>query len=282
MMQKTIVTESGHRVGVSEVGTGVPMVFLHGLSVSAQAYRELMEMLAWRGFRVIALDAADHGSSSTLPWGHTLKDMTDMALEALDQLDIHRAIFAGHSMGGGMVVEIAAHHPERVAAAILMDAAAGAEHHKGIALTPGPTIPYRALRFFVGGAIDIIGDGIEAYRTRMPKDRAALVKNLKGSLSSLRFVRAAYALMKADTVPLLKSMKHQGVPTAVLHGVHDQIVPYASGVSAAKLADAALYAVDGFHSWMLADPEQAADLIMLALMDLFPQRWVVGADDAAG
>ncbi|AHJ86427.1 esterase/lipase protein [Mycobacterium phage 40AC] len=279
LKRKTILTESGFRVGVTEVGAGVvPLVFLHGLSVSAQAYEELLVALAERGFRVIGLDAANHGDSDALPWGHTIEDMTEVTLSALDELDIPRAIFAGHSMGGGMVVEIAARHPHRVAAAILLDAAAGAEHHKGVAITPGPSIPYRALKFLVGGLTDVLGDGIEALRNRTPRERVELLTNLRESVGGLRFVRSAYALMKADTVPLLKAMFNHGVPTAVLHGLHDQIVPYEAGLSAAQLTDATFYAVDGYHSWMLADPDLAGDLILLALFDLVPQRYVMGAE----
>ncbi|QGJ90962.1 hydrolase [Mycobacterium phage BiancaTri92] len=277
MKRKTILTKDGFRVGVTEVGQGVPLVFLHGLSVSAQAYEELFVLLADKGFRVVGLDAANHGDSGSLPWGHTIEDMTRVTLSACDALDIHRAVFAGHSMGGGMVVEIAAHHPHRVAAAILLDAAAGAEHHKGVAITPGPTVPYRAVKFFVGGLNDILGDGIEALRSRTPRERLDLLSNLRESVSGLRFVRAAYALMKADTVPLLKAMQRHGVATAVLHGLHDQIVPYAAGLSAAKLTEATFYGVDGYHSWMLADPELAADLMTLALLDLYPQRYIQGA-----
>ncbi|ASR86515.1 non-heme haloperoxidase [Mycobacterium phage Changeling] len=277
LKRKTIITQDGFRVGVTEVGDGVPLVFLHGLSVRAQAYDELFVLLAKRGFRVIGLDAANHGDSGTLPWGHTIEDMTRVTLSALDRLDIHRAIFAGHSMGGGMVVEIAAHHPHRVAAAILLDAAAGAEHHKGVAITPGPSIPFRAVKFFLGGLNDVIGDGIDAMKVRTPRERLRFLALLKESRSSLRFVRSAYALMKADTVPLLQAMQRHGVPTAVLHGLHDSIVPYDSGLSAAQLAEAVFYGVDGYHSWMLADPELGADLMTLALLDLYPQRYIQGA-----
>ncbi|WP_419539592.1 alpha/beta fold hydrolase [Paraburkholderia bengalensis] len=100
MKHETIVLADGFRVGVSTVGTGAPLVFLHGLSVSAKAYEEMLTRLAEHGFRVIALDAANHGRSGSLPTGHTVEDMTRVTLKTLDELDIHRAIFAGHSMGG--------------------------------------------------------------------------------------------------------------------------------------------------------------------------------------
>ena len=71
----TIVLDDGFRVGVTTVGTGVPLVFLHGLSLSAEPYEGLLIELGRRGFRVVALDAADHGRSDSLPWGHSVSDM---------------------------------------------------------------------------------------------------------------------------------------------------------------------------------------------------------------
>ncbi|AOQ27896.1 hydrolase [Mycobacterium phage Pomar16] len=277
MKHETIVLADGFRVGVSTVGTGAPLVFLHGLSVSAKAYEEMLTRLAEHGFRVIALDAANHGRSGSLPTGHTVEDMTRVTLKTLDELDIHRAIFAGHSMGGGMVVEIAARHPHRVAAAVLLDAAAGQEHHDNIKVGHYATLAFRATKKLGEAVTDIVGDGYEAMHLRDTGEKLSFLGMLRDSVSGLRFVRAAFALMKADTTPLLHAMYRHGVPTAVLHGLHDQIVPYEAGLSTAKITNASFYGVDGFHSWMLADPELAADLIALALLDLFPRRYITGA-----
>ncbi|QDP44645.1 esterase [Mycobacterium phage NothingSpecial] len=276
MKRKTILLDDGFRVGVSELGTGVPLVFLHGLSASGPAYAEMLKLLADKGFRVIALDAVNHGRTGSLPWGHTVADMADVAVRALDALKVQRAVFAGHSMGGGMVVEIAARHPHRVAAAILLDAATGQEYHDATKVGNYATLAFRAAKKLAGAVVDVVGDTAEAMRLRDAEERLSLLETLRDGVGGFRFVRAAYALMRADTVPLLKAMQRHGVSTAVLHGLHDQIVPYASGVSTAKLTDATFYAVDGYHSWMLADPELAADLMALALLDMFPQRWIQG------
>ncbi|AXH46801.1 esterase [Mycobacterium phage Acolyte] len=276
MKESTLVLDDGFRVGVTEVGTGVPLVFLHGLSASGPAYGELLKLLADRGFRVIALDAVNHGRTGSLPWGHTIADMASVALKALDKLDIHRAVFAGHSMGGGMVVEIAARNPHRVAAAILLDAATGQEHHDASKVGNYATLAFRAVQKLAGAVVDIVGDTADAMRLRDAEERLDLLETLRHGMGGFRFVRAGYALMRADTVPLLKAMQRHGVSTAVLHGLHDKIVPYEAGVSTAKLTDATFYAVDGYHSWMLADPELAADLMSLALLDMHPQRFIKG------
>ncbi|MCV7016762.1 alpha/beta fold hydrolase [Mycolicibacterium aichiense] len=278
MQHTTIVLDDGFRVGVSEVGSGpMTLVFLHGLTVSAPAYSELFEQLAGKGMRVIGLDAANHGRSSSLPWGHTMADMADITVRALDALGIERAIFAGHSMGGGLVAEVAARNPHRVLGAVLMDAATGQEHHDSICVGNYLTFGIRAAQKLSAAVLDVVGDAADAIRVRDAGERASLVGTLRGSVSGLRCVKAAYALMRANTVPLLTAMNRHGVRTAVLHGLHDQIVPYEAGVSTARLTDGVFYAVDGFHSWMLVDPALAADLISLALLDLFPRRYIMGA-----
>lgn len=266
MIRKTIVLEDGFRVGVTQHGTGTPLVFLHGLSVSARAYEELFMELADKGFAVTALDAVNHGRTGSLPWGHTVEDMIEVTRRAIEALGIHHAVLVGHSMGGGMVVELAARYPDLTIAAILMDAAAGLEHHANIKVAPTSTIPFRAAQKLAAFTVDCIADGFHGMSIRDCDENADFFGRLRASVSGFRFVRAAYALMKADTPPLLEKMRAHSVPTAVIHGEHDQIVPLAAGVSAAKAADGKVYVVEGgFHSWMIADPGLGADAIRVAL-----------------
>lgn len=269
---KTIVLDDGLRVGVSTAGQlrDVPLVFLHGMSVSSVAYEELLERLAVVGGEVVAIDAVDHGRTDSLPWGHTVGDMVDVTRRTLDQLGIERAIFVGHSMGGGMIVEFAARHPQRVVAAVLLDAAAGAEHHESIRVSRSPRIMLRSAQKLAGAFMDVFGDLALSAQLRTCRGQLELLRTLRKSMSGFRFVKAAYALMQADTVPLLPLMKARDIPIAFIHGEWDQIVPLAAAESAAELANADLYVVHGaFHSWMLADPVLGAELIDLALSDFF-------------
>ncbi|AHJ88718.1 hydrolase [Mycobacterium phage RhynO] len=266
MRRRTIVLEDGFRVGVTQHGTGTPLVFLHGLSVSALAYEELYRELAKRGFAVTALDAVNHGRTDSMPWGHTVEDMIEVTRRAVEHLGIHHAVLVGHSMGGGMVVELAARYPDLAIAAILMDAAAGIEHHENIKVAPTSTIPLRAAQKLAAFTVDCLADGFHGMSIRNCEENVSILGRLRSSLSGFRFVRAAYALMLADTPPLLEKMAANGVPTAVIHGEHDQIVPLAAGVSAAEAAGGKVYVVEGgFHSWMIADPRLAADAIRVAL-----------------
>ena len=107
--------DDGHRVGVTVGGQGVPLVFLHGIALSGRAYVRLLSRLAGMGFLVVALDAAGHGVTPNLPRNAAdLSDRVDLTLRALDALGVRRAVFMGHSMGGRMVIQLAAVAPERM------------------------------------------------------------------------------------------------------------------------------------------------------------------------
>src|SRR6516164_10206734 len=122
-----IELDDGHQVGVSVGGCGVPLVFLHGLGLNRRAYLRMLSRAAGLGFLVVAIDSAGHGDTRNLPrTAAELADRVELTLRTLDALGIQQAVFAGHSMGGRMVIQLAALAPQRVLAAVLFDAAAGA------------------------------------------------------------------------------------------------------------------------------------------------------------
>jgi pimeloyl-ACP methyl ester carboxylesterase len=274
---ETIVLDDGFRVGVTRAGSryGAPLVFLHGLGVSATAYTEMLELLAGCGFSVIALDAPDHGGTDSLPWGHTVADMVEITRRALDALGIRAAVMVGHSMGGAMVAEFAAQHPERAIAAILLDAAAGEAHHDAIRIGASPAVPLRAVQYFAGAWADVIGDGLRAWRVRSFKERQRLSRVLRQSVSGPNCTRAVYALMRHETEPLLTAMRDKAVPTVIVHGTRDRIVPVLAGANAARLSGGKLCLVeDGYHSWMLSEPKLAVNVINAAISNAAAARCV--------
>src|ERR1700758_2177320 len=145
--------DDGHEVGVSVGGQGVPLVFLHGLGLNRRAYLRMLSRAAGLGFLVIAIDAAGHGDTHNLPRNAgDLADRVDLTLRTLDALGIQQAVFAGHSMGGRMVIQLAAAAPDRVLAAVLFDAAAGAALDEVIPILPRS--PRKAMRTILGAAYD--------------------------------------------------------------------------------------------------------------------------------
>ena len=255
--------DDGHKVGVTVGGQGVPLVFLHGIALSGRAYVRLLSRLAGMGFLVVALDAAGHGVTPNLPRDAAeLSHRVDLTLRALDALGVRRAVFMGHSMGGRMIIKLAAVAPERVLAAVLLNAAAGAPFDQSIQ-TPSRS-PRRAARALLNAAYDAPGDPRRLpapERKRYTRQMAgALARNVRTPLGLPGAVRAIIA--SGDYTPMLEAMRAHSVPTIVVHGENDLVVPFESAHDMADRADGTLYRVPGaYHSWMLANPRHGADMV---------------------
>jgi pimeloyl-ACP methyl ester carboxylesterase len=263
LAHQVVTLDDGHKVGVSVGGHGVPLVFLHGLGLSGRAYVRLLSRLAGMGFLVVALDAAGHGGTPNLPRNAAeLADRVDLTVRTLDALGVEEAVFVGHSMGGRMIIQVAAVEPQRVLAAVLLDAAAGAPFDDSIR-EPARS-PRRAVRALLGAAYDAHGDpwqlpGQERNRyLRMMT--SALARNVRIPLGFSGAFRAIIA--SGDYTPMLDAMREHRVPTIVVHGEKDLVVPFASAWDMVERADGALYRVPGaYHSWMLANPRHGADMM---------------------
>lgn len=258
-----LTLDDGHKVGVTVGGQGVPLVFLHGIALSGRAYVRLLSRLAGMGFLVVALDAAGHGVTPNLPRNAAdLSHRVDLTLRALDRLGVREAVFLGHSMGGRMTVQLAAVAPERVVAAVLLNAAAGAPFDESVRAPLRS--PRRAAQALVNAAYDAPRDPSRLpppERKRYMRQMArALARNVRTPLGLPGAVRAIIA--SGDYAPMLEAMREHGVPTIVVHGEHDLLVPFDSALDMAERADAALYRVrEAYHSWMLANPRHGADMV---------------------
>ncbi len=246
----------------------MPLVFLHGFGLNRRAYVRLLSRLGGLGFLVIAPDAAGHGETPGLPRGAAaLEHRVELTLRTLDALGVRKAVFLGHSMGGRMIIDLAARNPERVLAAVLLNAAAGAPFDESIAasLRSPRTVATRLL----AAAVDAHGDP-----ARLPAAEltlylrviaAALARNARAPLGLSGALRAIVG--SGDFTPMLAAMRRHRLPTVVVHGEKDGVVPFENAHDMAERADAALYRVPGaHHSWMLANPRQAADM-MRQLLD---------------
>src|SRR5689334_20467951 len=126
LARHSITLDDGHQVGVAVAGRGIPLVVVHGFSAEGILYAQTLSRLVDLGFTVIAIDTAGHGGTLGLPTGAVnLANYTDLLVRVLDHLGIEHAVLAGHSMGGRLVVELAAREPERAVAVILLDAIVG-------------------------------------------------------------------------------------------------------------------------------------------------------------
>lgn len=237
----TITTKDGTSIYYKDWGEGQPVVFSHGWPLSADAWEDQMIFLGERGFRCIAHDRRGHGRSSQ-PWiGNEMDTYADDLAELVEALDLKEAIHVGHSTGGGEVARyIGRHGTSRVAKAVLIGA-----------------VPPLMLKTNVnpGGlpmeAFDQIRAGVLADRSQFFKDLsvpfyganrpgAKISQGLRDSFwlqGMLCGHKAAYDCIKAfSETDFTEDLKKFDVPTLILHGDDDQIVPIgASAMISSKL-----------------------------------------------
>lgn len=212
------------------MGTGPPLILLHGLAGSARWWTHNIPALS-RSFRVIAIDLPGFGAS---PRDHRL-DLDDVANQlaaTMDQLGIERASVIGHSMGGLIAGGLAADHPERVDRLVLVDAAF---------LSLGQT----AVRPVTGPAITL--------RWTAPSLLPVLVQDSLRSGPG-RLADASIQLVAADWRTKLLLIR---ASTLVIWGEHDMICPLTIGRQiVACVPDSRLVVVEGAaHNPMWERPE---------------------------
>jgi len=241
----TITTKDGTQISYKDWGSGQPVVFSHGWPLSADAWEDQMVFLGARGYRCIAHDRRGHGRSSQ-PWnGNEMDTYADDLAELVEALDLRNALHVGHSTGGGEVARyIGRHGTRRVAKAVLIGA-----------------VPPIMLRTPAnpGGlpmeAFDQIRAGVLADRSQFFKELSAPFYGanrpnakvsqglrdsfwLQGMLAGFKgVVDCIRAFSETDFTEDLKKID---VPTLILHGDDDQIVPIgASALLSSKMIRAA-------------------------------------------
>ncbi len=227
----TITMKDGTRIYYKDWGTGQPVVFSHGWPLSADSWESQMVFLAGSGYRCIAHDRRGHGRSSQ-PWnGNNMDAYADDLSELIDMLDLKRAVLIGFSAGGGEVARyIGRHGTKRVAKAALISAVPPLMLKT--AANPGglPIEVFDKLR------LDAIAD-----RSQLYKDLAGgpfFGANRPGSKVSQGMIDSFWLQgMQAghkNTLDCIKAfsetdftedLKEFNVPTLIIHGDDDQIVP---------------------------------------------------------
>lgn len=237
----TITTKDGTEIYYKDWGSGPVITFSHGWPLSSDAWDGQMLFLAQHGFRVVAHDRRGHGRSSQATSGNDMNGYADDLAAVIEALDLRDATLVGHSTGGGEVARyIGRHGTKRVAKAVLI-AAVPPVMVKSATNPEGLPIE----------AFDAIRAGLVKDRSQFYRDLAPLFygANRTGSNVSqgtldqfwLWSMQAgllnAYECVKAfSETDFTEDLKKFDVPTLVLHGEDDQIVPVKdSAVKSARL-----------------------------------------------
>jgi non-heme chloroperoxidase len=244
-----IVTGDGTHIYYKDWGSGRPIVFSHGWPLNADAWDSQMLFLAYHGYRCIAHDRRGHGRSSQPGTGNTMDTYADDLAALTKELKLEKAIHVGHSTGGGEVARfIGRHGTGNVAAAVLISAVVPL-----MLKTPENSVgvPIEVL--------DGIRSGFEADKSQFLQDFSAPFygANRPGSKVS-KGIRDAFWLagMQAGFLALYECIKQFSetnftedlkkfdVPTLILQGDDDQIVPIApTGMKAAKIIKGAQFKI---------------------------------------
>ena len=269
----TITTKDGTQIYYRDWGTGQPVVFSHGWPLTGDAFEDQMFFLASRGYRCIAHDRRGHGRSSQ-PWhGNDLDTYADDLAELTAQLDLHHAIHVGHSTGGGEVARyIGRHGTRRVAKAVLIGAI--------------PPLMLKTSGNPGGLPIDVFDQlraGVLADRSQFFKDLSMPfygydrpgakvsegVRNAFWLQGMMAGFPACYFCIKAfSETDTTEDLKKFDVPTLILHGDDDQIVPIgaAAMLSSKIVKDAKLKVLKGAPHGMCTTRKDEVNEDLLAFI----------------
>jgi non-heme chloroperoxidase len=270
----TVGKENSHDIQLfyKDQGAGQPIVFSHGWPLTADDWDSQLMFFAERGFRVIAHDRRGHGRSSQT-WGGNDMDtyVADLA-KLTEALDLKNAIHVGHSTGGGEAARYAARHQERVAKLVLISAI--------------PPLMVKTPNNPLGLPISVFDDLRAQYaanRSQFYRDitmpfysfnrpGAKISEPIRDNWwrqSMMGGVRAGYECIKAfSETDFTEDLKQITVPTLVMHGDDDQIVPIdAAGRSSAKiLKNATLKVYKGYPHGMPTTHHEQINTDMLAFI----------------
>ena len=236
-----ITTKDGTQIYYKDWGSGQPVVFSHGWPLSADAWDDQMLFLGVHGYRCIAHDRRGHGRSSQ-PWdGNDMDTYADDLATLAETLDLKDAIHVGHSTGGGEVARyLGRHGTTRVAKAVLIGAVPPLMLKT--AANPGG-LPMETFDQIRAGVLadrsqffqDLSGPFYGANRTG-----AKVSQGLRDSFWAQGMqagFKGVFDCIKAfSETDFTEDLQKFNVPTLVLHGDDDQIVPIgASALLSSKL-----------------------------------------------
>ncbi|PTR19507.1 non-heme chloroperoxidase [Rhodococcus sp. OK519] len=253
-----VTTDDGVEIFYKDWGTGQPIMFHHGWPLSSDGWDAQLLFFVHHGYRVVAHDRRGHGRSAHVGYGHEMDRYASDVAAIVTHLDLHDVVHVGHSAGGGEVARyVARHGGRRVAKAVLI----------------GAVPPTMVLTESNPGGLPI--EGFDGYRERLATNRSQFYLdvatgpfygfNRPGAKPSQGAIlhcwrqgmagnaQAHYESIEAfSETDFTEDLQAIDIPTLLLHGADDQIVPIAdsSELSAALIKSATLKVYPGLSHGM--------------------------------
>jgi non-heme chloroperoxidase len=274
MVMSTVTTKDGLEIFYKDWGRGQPVVFHHGWPLSSDDWDAQMLFFVQHGYRAVAFDRRGHGRSAQVSNGHDMDHYAADAAAVVQHLDLHDAVHIGHSTGGGEVARyVARHGGGRVAKAVLVSAVPPL-----MLKTPGNPdgLPMEVFDGFRAALAanraqffrDVPAGPFYGFNRPDAKPMEGVVQNWwrQGMMGS---AKAHYEGIKAfSETDFTDDLKAIGVPTLVMHGDDDQIVPYkdAALLSVKLLKRGTLTIYPGFPHGMLTTNAEVLNADLLAFI----------------
>jgi pimeloyl-ACP methyl ester carboxylesterase len=244
-------------------GDGPPVLFLHGWAVGPRSYSAALRHLAAAGCAVAAPAQPGFGGTPGLaPGDRHFPGYGRWVARYLDALEVDEpVVVVGHSFGGGVGLQFAHDHPERVRAVVLCNAVGGPHRYGEREHRPMSDRPLWHWGRELGA--DLLGLS-SVVRVLPPLLEAAVPNFVQHPMAVWQVAEFA---RRADLLAEAAGVARSGIPLTVVWSDRDRLIPHAAFAALCDAAGVEGHVVPGFHSWMIAEPVRFADLVWRAAVE---------------
>jgi pimeloyl-ACP methyl ester carboxylesterase len=278
------VTLHGHKVGFQAAGSGPLLVLLHGITSTSEAWREVMPRLAER-YTVVAPDMIGHGRSAKPRGDYSLGAYAAGVRDLLAVLGFERGTVVGHSLGGGIALQFAYLFPEYVERmALISSGGLGKEVHPLLraATLPGSewVLPLLAREWSVNA-----GDAVRSVAARLGLEAGPDLAEFARGYASLveegatdAFLHTMRSVIGPDgqrVSALDRLYLADQLPTLIVWGSNDPVIPVEHGRNAHKILDQGRYVeIEGSGHWPMLDaPDRIVRELTAFIEETGPFEW---------
>ena len=240
-----------------------PVLFLHGWGVGPNSYAAPLTALAGLGCDVLAPAQPGFGGTPALAGGDcSFAGYAGWAADYLDQAGVDEpVVVVGHSFGGGVAVQLAHDHPDRVRAVVLCNGVGGFPWAGPAGTTVASERPWWEWGRHIGADLFALPGIVRVLPALLGEAVPNLVHNPLAMWRVGEFVRRAHLLEE------IAAVAGRGVPITVVWSDRDRLVPHAGFSALCGAARVEGEVVPGNHSWLIAEPRRFVDIVLRAMVD---------------